>query len=375
MIGTEKNERRDWTLLIFIIPLGIILIILVGQLAVRLVPSWRVNTDMNSNLEPDASSARPFALLEPILPQILTPMAWVESYLTPGAEISFPPFLTFQPTLTPSPTSPTPIDITDTPTAVVTETVSPTAVTGTTPPTDRPDNGGGTPPPTSTTVSPTVPSPSPTTPSPSPSPTTPSPSPSPSPTATSTGFPATMESGYTLVTPPSQIGSTPGPPDNANGQTNKLGIINQGTYIVINFSVVVENTPDANYDFVLYEFNNGSMIYIDRMIIGISNDPNGQTYFEVFNWGDGAADTNTNVGDVAGSEDDEQQTNLNQFYDPDNPDGTSENQTGILIDVDTAVSSPPPDVYDYIVVISPSGEGSMEVDSIDIIEVPISPTP
>lgn len=375
MIGTEKNERRDWTLLIFIIPLGIILIILVGQLAVRLVPSWRVNTDMNSNLEPDASSARPFALLEPILPQILTPMAWVESYLTPGAEISFPPFLTFQPTLTPSPTSPTPIDITDTPTAVVTETVSPTAVTGTTAPTDRPDNGGGTPPPTSTTVSPTVPSPSPTTPSPSPSPTTPSPSPSPSPTATSTGSPSAMASGYTSVTPHPEIGSTPGPPDNSYGSEAGLGKIIEKTYVVINFSVVVENTPDANYDLVLYEYNNFGWVYLDWMIIGISKDPDGLTYYEVFNWYDGSPDTNTNVGDVAGSEIDEQQTNLNQFYDPDNPAGSTENQTGILIDVDTAVSKPPADVYDYIVVISPDGGGSMEVDSIDVTEVPISPTP
>ncbi len=133
MIGTEKNERRDWTLLIFIIPLGIILIILVGQLAVRLVPSWRVNTDMNSNLEPDASSARPFALLEPILPQILTPMAWVESYLTPGAEISFPPFLTFEPSATPTSIPNTPISTIDTPSP--TSTTSSLVPTGTAEPT------------------------------------------------------------------------------------------------------------------------------------------------------------------------------------------------------------------------------------------------
>jgi hypothetical protein len=134
---------------------------------------------------------------------------------------------------------------------------------------------------------------------------------------------------------------------------------------------VVESTPDANYDLVLYEFNNFGTVYIDSMIVGISKDPKGLTYYEVFNWGDGSADTNTNVGDVAGSETDEQATNLNQFHDPDDPDGTSDNQTGILIDVDTAKSEPPPDTYDFIVVISPSGGGSMEVDSIDVTEVPI----
>ena len=81
---TQKRERRDWALLIFIIPIGILLIIMVGQIGARLLPFWSVNARMRSNMEPGEGSARPFALLEPILPQILTPMAWAETYLTPA---------------------------------------------------------------------------------------------------------------------------------------------------------------------------------------------------------------------------------------------------------------------------------------------------
>jgi len=376
MIGTEKNERRDWTLLIFIIPIGIILIILVGQLAVRLVPFWRMNTDMTSNLEPDASSARPFALLEPILPQILTPMAWVESYLTPGAEISFPPFLTFEPTFTPSPTSPTPTDLTNTPTTVVTGTPSPTstAVTGTAVPTDPTDDGGGgTPSPTSTTASPSPTTPSPTATTPSPSPTTPSP------TATPTGTPITIPTDvYTEVAPPTQISTVA--PDGDVGP----GIVD-GTYVIINFSgspIIVLATPDDFYDLVFYEVedpSNPGYIQFDHIIIGITNDIN-LGYYEVFHWGDTTPDTNSNANInelppdppcASGQECDNYDISVNDLYPTPG--------TGILIDVDTAPGAPPPNSYNFVVIIAPttgaSGDNA-QVDAIVVTEVPTEvPTP
>ncbi|HND48523.1 MAG TPA: hypothetical protein PLL95_08170, partial [Anaerolineales bacterium] len=135
MIGTDNNNaRRDWTLLIFIIPLGIILIIFVGQLAVRLIPFWKLDADMNSNLQPDSSSARPLALLEPILPEILTPMAWAENYLTPGAAVNFPPFLTFEP-------SSTPVIVTATTVAPIVTTTTPTLTVPTGSVTTKPPDG------------------------------------------------------------------------------------------------------------------------------------------------------------------------------------------------------------------------------------------
>lgn len=369
-MNMPNRERRDWGLVIFIIPIGIFLIVIVGQLAIGLFPNWRINADMSSNLDPNSAPGQPASLLQPLLPQILTPMAWAESYLTPGSDISFPPFIVIQPTSTASP-SPTPVSPTPTTATPTATTPSPTSsITSTSNPTDD-----DTPTATATTVTPTTttPSPSPTT--PSPSPTTPSPSPT-TPSPTATGYPSTPNPSWTQITPvPSEIGATPGPPDNnPPGSTTGLAIINQNTYIVVNFSVVVEATPDSNYDLVLYEYNNFGYVFIDWVIVGISNDPTGSTYYEVFNWGNGTPDTNTNIGDVAGTEDDEQQTDLSEFHDPDEPDGTNDNQTGILIDVDNATSEPPPNTYNYIVVIAPNGGGSTEIDSIDTTEVPI-PTP
>lgn len=410
-MNMPNRERRDWGLVIFIIPIGIFLIVIVGQLAIGLFPNWRINADMSSNLDPNSAPGQPASLLQPLLPQILTPMAWAESYLTPGADISFPPFFVIEPTSTasPSPTPVSPTPTTATPTASATP--SPTVVvTSTTPPPnlceDPSANNFGDPLPcvyppttcqdnTATNFGGPLPCVYPPTTCQDPLatnfggplPCTYPPTTCQDPLATNfggplpctyppTGYPSTIDPGYgTPVTPiPSQIGSTPGPPDNPYGSNTGLANINQGTYIVINYSIVVASTPDANYDLVLYEYNNFGNVYLDWVIIGISNNSDGSSYYEVFNWGNGIPDNNSNVGDVAGAENDEQQTNLSELHDPDEPDGTNDNQTGILIDVDNASSQPPPNTYNYIVVIAPNGGGSTEVDSIDVTEVPI-PTP
>lgn len=399
-MNMPKRERRDWGLIIFIIPIGIFLIVIVGQLAIGLFPNWRINADMGSNLDPNSVPGQPASLLQPLLPQILTPMAWAESYLTPGADISFPPFFVIQPTssASPSPTPVSPTPTTATPTATTpspTSTVTATSTSGgggetgtPTPPTTCQDNTAlnyGQPLPCQYPTPPTTcqdpladnylgPLPCIYTPTTCQDPLADNYlGPLPCVYSTPTGYPSTPEPSWTQVSPvPPEIGVTPGPPDNnPPGSMTGLAIINQNTYVVINFSVVVEPTPDANYDLVLYEFNNFGYVFLDWVIIGISNDPSGATYYEVFNWGNGIPDANTNIGDVAGSEDDEQQTDLSEFHDPDG--GSTNNQTGILIDVDTATSEPPPNTYNYIVVIAPNGGGSNEVDSIDVTEVPIPP--
>jgi len=423
MINSGKRERRDWTLLIFIIPIGIILIILVGQLAVRLVPFWRVNVGMNSNLEPNPESARPFALLEPILPQILTPMAWVESYLTPGAEIFFPPFLTFEPTGTPSPTAVTPSPTTDTPTLTQTPVPTSTTVTSTPPggsPTDPP-GGSSTPPPPTTCTDPAASNfggPLPCTYPPTtctdplannqgqPLPCTYDPTTCTDPSANNQGQPlpctydpttctdpAANNNGgplpcvYGVVsTPPASYG-TPAPvpsqigvgtlPDNTDPYNDSnIGTIIDGTYIVISLSVTVHPTPDDNYDLVFYEYNNGGVVYMDWIIVGISNYSDGSQYYEVFNWGNGVPDANSNLGDVAGSETDDQPVPVSEFYDPD--DAGPAPQTGVLIDVDTAPSNPPSGTYNFVVILSPIGGGSgssAQVDAIQTVEVPTPPSP
>jgi hypothetical protein len=357
-VPSRERERRDWTLIIFLIPLGIILIIIVGQLAIRMFPNWVINADMRSNLDPNSAPGQPASLLQPLLPQILTPMAWAENYLTPGSgEISFPPFIVLEPTNTPTATPVSPTPTTATPTATTPSPTSTITATSTPNPTD--DN--------TPTPSATTPSPSPTT--PSPSPTTPSPTP--------TGYPSTPNPGYGTPAPiPSEI-NIGSPPDNPFGSYAGIGEIKNGTYIVINYSIVVGLTPDNNYDLVYYEYNNSGYVNMDWLIIGISNFADGSLYYEVFNWGNGIPDNNSNVGDVAGSEVNNQQVNLSELYDPDSPDlSDNSNSTGILIDVDNAPSNPPPNTYNYIVIIAPivaSGE-SAQVDAIVVTEIPI-PTP
>lgn len=426
MIDTEKRERRDWTLLIFIIPIGILLIVIVAQMAVRLVPIWSVNANMNSNLEPNPNSARPFALLEPILPQILTPMAWAESYLTPGADISFPPFLTFEPSATPSPTVATPTPSVETPTATAT-TPSPssTDVAATPPPSSGGGSGGGGgstvctdpaatnnggslpctyPPPPPTTCQDTNANnyggPLPCT-YPPPPPICPGANNPGGPLPCDYGITSTPDSSYTFVDPPPPEIGVGAPPDNTGPGDANIGNIYAGTYIVISLGITVENIPDNNYDLAYYEWNNGGGVYLDWIIIGISNDPTGATYYEIFNWGNNDPDENSNVDytelpdtncPIGTEECDNRKVPVSDnaevpvlptediLYDPDhvpaNTPTTPESngplpQTGILIDVDTADSDPPPGTYDFVVIINPnSGGDAAQVDAIQTVEVP-----
>jgi hypothetical protein len=195
-----------------------------------------------------------------------------------------------------------------------------------------------------------------------------------------------MEPGYSQVSPPANLNIN-ATPDSA------IAIISDGQYVVINLSVVVEPTPDSNYDLVYYEYKNGNYVFLDWIIIGISNDSAGSVYYEVFNWGKNKSpDTNSNANtnvithnpscvapDPETPECDNHQTELSDLYDPDIPPGTNVNQTGILIDVDTAPSQPPPGTYNYVVIISPIGGYSgepVEIDAIQVTEVPIpTPTP
>lgn len=372
-VPNREHERRDWTLIIFLIPLGIILIIIVGQLAIRIFPNWVINADMRSNLDPNSAPGQPASLLQPLLPQILTPMAWAESYLTPGAggDVSFPPFIVLEPTDTPTATPVSPTPTTPSPTATTPSPTPTSTVIFTPTPTEDDEEE---PPaicqnPSATNFGAPLPCIF----------STPTPSP------TSTGYPSTLDSSLSLTSIPAEleINSTP---------NSTIGMITDGQYVVINLSVVVEPTPDENYDLVYYEYKNGNYVFLDWIIIGISHDPSGSVYYEVFNWGnDNSPDTNSNVDtnvitpdpnctslDLEYPECDNHQIELDDLHDPDgDADLDTSNRTGILIDVDNAPSSPPPDTYNYIVIISPYGGSAnepVEIDAIDVTEVP-TPTP
>ena len=86
MKSPDRNERarRDWTLLIFIIPIGIILMLVAGQIAIRLVPFWSVDAEMRSRVSLDYAPGQ--QLFAPLLPSILTPFDWLNTILTPGTD-------------------------------------------------------------------------------------------------------------------------------------------------------------------------------------------------------------------------------------------------------------------------------------------------
>lgn len=346
---SKNTERRDWALIIFIVPIGILLIFIVGQIAIQLLVQWSLFANMRSRLNPDDESLRPISLFQPLLPDILTPMAWADVFLTPD-NISFPPFIIIDPgaTFTPEPvTSPTSIVPSQLPTntSVPVPTSSPVPLPSPTP-FDVTDTPLPPPPPTATPIPPTD---------------TPLPTETPIPTATLAGFPSTP--------PPS--GEVPPPPETGDTPDDIIGNLGDGAYFVLPLTVpvTVAGAPDGNYEIVLYEYNNAGLIFLDFIVVGISQFADANPYYQVFNWYDGIRDTNT-IADYA-------------ILPPDplcpvEPEcdnrGIPEANlypypgTGILIDAETAPSAPPPGDYYYIIVYSPPG-GSGESAQIDAIEI------
>ncbi len=108
-----------------------------------------------------------------------------------------------------------------------------------------------------------------------------------------------------------------------------------------------------------YELPAGSGIYLDWVIVEISD---GTNWYTVFNWGNNVADTNTNV-------------DFNILSNPQVPPELDErdiptaelyNGTGIAIDIDAIV---PAGVYPYIRFTAPTGDmdGQIEIDAIEIL--------
>ena len=123
----SERERRDWIIILILLLLGFLCVILAGERALRFSPNWKLNTNMDSNIDPNSDflTNRPSSFLEPLDPAILTNAVWVDLYQTPGAV--FPT----SPVLSTGITSPTPvIQASPTPTSLIvvtmTNTVAPT---------------------------------------------------------------------------------------------------------------------------------------------------------------------------------------------------------------------------------------------------------
>lgn len=359
-MNSKNTERRDWTLIIFIVPIGVLLIFIVGQIAIQLLAHWSLFANMRSRLNPD-DNLKPISFFQPLQPQILTPLPWWDTFLTPD-DVSFPPFITVNPgaTFTPGPVSsptsggtttsfPTNTTVPATPTPVYYPTTTPVTINSNTPP--PADTATFTPPP------PTFTSPPPTF--------TVTPVPPGEtlivPTPTFEGFPSTPPVG----------GEIPPPPETGDIPDNIIGDLGDGGYFIFPLAmpVTVADAPDGNYEIILYEYNNGGTIFLDFIVVGISQFADANPYYQVFNWYDGLRDTNT-IADYAilppdpfcivDPECDNRgipEANLHPYP-----------GTGILIDAETAPSVPPPGDYYYIIVYSPPG-GSGESAQIDAIEI------
>jgi hypothetical protein len=383
---STRRELRDLILIVLILPIGILCMLAVGQFAIRMLPSWNIAADMGSNVDPNKqyASFQEIRVVEPLLSAIQTPPAWRDTFLTPQAgkgSSGVVPLATFDPSVTPSPEATVNETATQVATAspsatasstsVPTNTASPTSVTTVT------ATASGTQP-TATAVKTKKPGdddddPPPTNPPPT------NPVTSVPPTATASPIPSTPDPALTVLsTPPS--GFNAGAPDTSSASGPNFP---DGSYFVVtlNTPVHVSASPDGNYDMVYYEVENpagSGNIAIDRVIVGISQNSNGNPYYEVFNWGDGKPDTNTNVDTtkivVPTAEVDNQNIPTTDLH----KDPAASPQTGILIDVDNAPSHPPEGDYSYAVVIAPPadpppappGDGG-QVDAVQVTEVPI----
>ncbi len=346
--SSTNRERRDWTLIIFLLPIGILLMLVAGQIAIRLAPNWSVDGGMQSSLDPKNASGLQSGLIAPISFDITTPMSWFDSYLTPGPDsvndgISFAPFVILEPSLTPSPTaSTTPVTPTVTPTA--------TTITPTWTPTKKPtDDDDDTPTPTAPPTTCTDPA--------------------------ANNFNGPLPCIYPSPTP--LVGSPASVPGNTNigAPDGSVGNIPDGSYVVIDLGgnpIIVTDPSETNYDFVYYELPSGSGIQMDSVILSISILNTGP-YYVVFNWGNGTPDNNSNVGDVAlntGTENDNQP--IDSPIDTGELYGTAPQDTGILVDVDNAPSNPPAGNYQYLAIQAPAaptgdGDDGADVDSVEVL--------
>lgn len=111
------------------------------------------------------------------------------------------------------------------------------------------------------------------------------------------------------------------------------------------------------------QYQSSGTIRLDSVILGVSKYVDGREYYQIFNWGDGMPDYNSNVWDV--TEADNQLIQMIYLY--------PYPGTGILLDVDNAASEPPLGEYPYLVVISPRktpSTDSIQVDAIQLVNVP-----
>jgi hypothetical protein len=466
-----EHERNDWIIILIILLIGFLCMIVAGQWALRFAPSWKLDANMESNLDPNSDflTRKPAGFIEPVDPLILTQPVWIDVFLTPGISFS---------TGTPFPTTTGTVPIGSTIVASMTTTA---AVT--TSPTSTliyfPSTPSSTPKPRSTNTN----GPSATHTLTSTATSTPTNTPTPSATFTLTNTPTqtltptnlpppiadlqitkndgastyvasgiltykvtiinngpsaiigavvtdnipapitawdwacasqsggasgcdainnntnfsdivdlpngasivytvtanispsansdltntatvSVPVGFTDPTPGNNVAietdqiliSNPFPSGNI-GTTNdgSTSTVPPGSSVTLTFGTPINVGGHAGYDLVYYELPAGIGIMMDHVILQVSD---GYNWYTILNWGDNAADANTNldITVIGGSETDNRDISSTLLY----------NSTGVAIELDGVI---PNGTYPYIRIISPLGEDGdgCEVDAIVIL--------
>jgi hypothetical protein len=358
-MNVPEQERRDGFIIPIILIIGFLFVIIAGQWALRFSPSWKLNTNMDSNLDPNSDflTRRPSGFIEPVDASILTQPAGLNLFLTP--DMSFVTGTRF-PTLTPASSVST----------IVTTIISSATMTNTSAPTASPTLAWIFPPSTPSSTS----KPKPTKTSGSPATDTPTPTVAFGFTPTDTSIPTATETSMSTstATPTATSTSTatptatqtpaPVPTDPTPGSigTAPDGIIYNlpsGGMLTLGITLVVNGHP--GWDLVYYERPAGSGVFLDWVIVEISD---GTNWYTIFNWGNNVADTNTNMdfnilsNPQVPEEPDQRDIQKAELY----------NSTGIAIDLDSIV---PPGAYPYIRFIAPPGDvdNQMEIDAIQVL--------
>ena len=343
-----ERERLDWTIVVIIIlVLGFLCVIFAGQLAARFAPSWQLQTDMESHLDPNSTfvASRPDGFIEPVDAAILTQPGWINEFLTPGvAIITGTPFPEWTATSPAAPTTTSASIFTATNTSIVVASPTNTLVfipwtaTSTRKPKPTKTQPPSTNPADTATFAPSTPTATQTF------------------TLTAT---VTARATPTATQTPVVIPTDTTPPEIGTSPDGDVYILPAGGTLTLGINLVANG--DGGYDLVYYErpAPGGTGIFLDWVIVEIGD---GMNWYTVFNWGNNIADTNSNM-------------DFNILPNPQVPEETDQrdiptsalrNGTGIAIDIDALV---PPGTYSYIRFTAPVGDSDnqMEIDAIEVL--------
>ena len=130
--------------------------------------------------------------------------------------------------------------------------------------------------------------------------------------------------------------------------------------------LIVNGHP--SWDLVFYELPNGSGIAMDLIVVQVSD---GSNWYTIFNWGDNAPDTNSNlnIAVLGGSETDNRDFTSIPASDilyPFNSGTDANPSTGVVFELDGVV---PNGTYPYIRFIASAGDvdGGAEIDAVTIL--------